>query len=270
MTLEQTHLTSTILSRMLFVISPAKTLDYETPATTDTLTTPGFLDDSAELVEVMKKKSAKQIAKLMGVSEKLATLNYDRFQTWQSPMPSADVKQAVLAFKGDVYLGLEAETLTAKQLDYAQDHLRILSGLYGILRPLDAMLPYRLEMGTKLKTQRGKDLYGFWGSRLTDSINEQLAATKSKYLVNLASNEYFGSLQTEGIEANVIAPVFKDMSNGKHKIISFFAKKARGMMAAYLIRGRVKTLKKLTAFDVDGYRYDAESSTESKPVFLRG
>ncbi|MEL6106808.1 MAG: peroxide stress protein YaaA [Planctomycetota bacterium] len=255
---------------MLSVLSPAKTLDYETPATTDTLTTPDFLDESAELVEVMKKKSAKQIAKLMGVSEKLATLNHERFQAWESPMPSGLVKQAVLAFKGDVYLGLEAETLTAKQLDYAQTHLRILSGLYGVLRPLDAMLPYRLEMGAKLKTKRGKDLYSFWGSQLTDAVNEQLASTKSKYLVNLASNEYFNSLQAKDIEAQIISPTFKDMSNGKYKMISFFAKKARGMMAAYLIRGRVKTLKKLTAFDVDGYRYDADSSTETNPVFLRG
>ncbi|MEO1528831.1 MAG: peroxide stress protein YaaA [Planctomycetota bacterium] len=255
---------------MLSLLSPAKTLDYETPATTDTLTTPDFLDHSAELVEILKKKSVKQIGKLMGISEKLATLNHERFQTWQNPMPPAEVKQAVLAFKGDVYLGLEAGTLTAKQLGYAQDHLRILSGLYGMLRPLDAMLPYRLEMGTKLKTSRGSDLYSFWGASLTAAINEQLAATKSKYLINLASNEYFQSVRAGEIEANIISPTFKDLSNGKYKIISFFAKKARGMMAAYLIRGRVKTLKKLTAFDSDGYRYDEESSTESKPVFLRG
>ena len=255
---------------MLSVLSPAKTLDYESPAITETLTTPDFLADSADLVDVLRKKSAKQIGKLMGISEKLAVLNHERFQAWENPMPSDAVKQAVLAFKGDVYLGLEADTLTTKQLDFAQDHLRILSGLYGMLRPLDAMLPYRLEMGTKLKTGRGKDLYEFWGAKLTDALNAQLTATKSKYLINLASNEYFNSIQADEIEATVIAPVFKDFSNGKYKIISFFAKKARGTMAAYLIRSRAKTLKKLTAFDADGYRYDEESSTETRPVFLRG
>lgn len=255
---------------MLIVLSPAKTLDYESKPRIRTLTTPGLLDQSVKLVEVLKKKTPKQIAALMGVSDALAELNHQRYQDWEMPMPAAATKQAVLAFKGDVYLGMQADRMTEKQLLYAQDHLRILSGLYGILRPLDAMLPYRLEMGTKLKTRGEKDLYGFWGSRITDSINAQLATIKTGPLLNLASNEYFRSLQKKDIQSEVISPVFKDLSNGNYKVVSFFAKKARGTMASWVIRNKVKTLKKLIQFDSDGYRYDEPSSTDAAPVFLRG
>lgn len=255
---------------MLILLSPAKTLDYETETKLPTKTTPEWIDEAAKLVETLKKKTPKQLAALMGISDKLALLNHQRYQDWQTPMPEAETKQAALAFKGEVYLGLEADQMTKKQLEYAQEHLRILSGLYGILRPLDAMLPYRLEMGTALKTRRGKDLYAFWGNRITQSINEQLDAIGSKYLLNLASNEYFRSVQAKDIQAEIIAPVFKDQSKGKYRVISYFAKKARGTMASWVIRNKVKTTNKLLQFDGDGYRYDEASSSESAPVFLRG
>lgn len=255
---------------MLIILSPAKTLDFETESKIQTKTSPEFLDESAKLVAILKKKTPKQIAALMGVSDNLAQLNHQRYQEWESPMPDSATRQAVLAFKGDVYLGLEADRMTEKQLLYAQDYLRILSGLYGVLRPLDAMLAYRLEMGTTLKNRRGKDLYAFWGLQITNSINEQLIASKSRYLLNLASNEYFRSIKKNQIDAEIISPVFKDQSNGKYRVISYFAKKARGVMASWVIRNKIKTTKKLIAFDGDGYRYDAESSTETSPVFLRG
>ncbi len=254
---------------MLTVLSPAKTLDYETPASIDVKTLPQWIDESAVLAKKLKSKTLKQLVALMGISDNLAELNHERYQLWQSPMPDGATKQAVLAFKGDVYIGLEASTMTKKQLLYAQDHLRILSGLYGLLRPLDAMLPYRLEMGTSLKTKRGKDLYAFWGDRITQSLNDQLAQCEAKHLLNLASNEYFRSVHRKDIAAPIVSPVFKDLSNGKFRVISFFAKKARGTMAAWCVRHKVKTTKKLIQFAEHGYEYDTESSTETKPVFLR-
>lgn len=254
---------------MLIVLSPAKTLDYDTPAQTKKITEPALLADSAQLVDRLKELSQKQLKALMGISDDLAELNHDRFQHWESPMPRDAVKQAVLAFKGDVYRGLQADQMTEKQLLYAQDHLRILSGLYGVLRPLDAMLPYRLEMGTPLKNARGKDLYDFWGTRLTELINEQLSANKSRILLNLASQEYFRSLDADRLQADVVSPVFKDEKNGAFKVITVYAKQARGTMASWVIRTRAKTLKKLIQFDEDGYRYDPDSSTPSQPVFLR-
>lgn len=255
---------------MLIVLSPAKTLDFESEPTAQPQTIPQWIDESARLVDVLKKKTPKQIAALMGVSANLAELNHQRYQDWQLPMPPEATRPAVLAFKGDVYLGLEADRWTAKQLDYAQKHLRILSGLYGVLRPLDAMLPYRLEMGTALSTRRGKDLYAFWGSRITQSINEQLAETKDRYLLHLASGEYFRSIEKKKIDAEIIAPVFKDLSKGNYRVISYFAKQARGRMASWVIRNRVKTTKKLIQFCEDGYQYDEASSTAAAPVFLRG
>ncbi|KAA5542232.1 peroxide stress protein YaaA [Roseiconus nitratireducens] len=254
---------------MLIVLSPAKTLDYDTPAQTKKITEPALLADSAQLVDRLKELSQKQLKALMGISDDLAELNHDRFQHWESPMPRDAVKQAVLAFKGDVYRGLQADQMTEKQLLYAQDHLRILSGLYGVLRPLDAMLPYRLEMGTPLKNARGKDLYDFWGTRLTELINEQLSANKSRILLNLASQEYFRSLDADRLQADVVSPVFKDEKNGTFKVITVYAKQARGTMASWVIRTRAKTLKKLIQFDEEGYRYDPDSSTPSQPVFLR-
>lgn len=259
---------------MLTVLSPAKTLDYETPVSIDVKTSPQWMDESAVLAKKLKSKTPKQLVALMGISDNLAELNHERYQLWQNPMPDDATKQAVLAFKGDVYLGLEASAMTRKQLLYAQDHLRILSGLYGLLRPLDAMLPYRLEMGTSLKTRRGKDLYVFWGDRITRSLNDQLAQCGAKYLLNLASNEYFRSVHRKDIAAPIVSPVFKDLSSGdlssgKFRVISFFAKKARGTMAAWCVRHKVKTTKKLIQFAEDGYEYDTENSTETKPVFLR-
>lgn len=254
---------------MLILLSPAKTLDYDTPAKPPAETQPQLLEKSEELAKVLKQLSPQDLAGLMSISDELAELNFNRFQDWESPMPASGSKPAVLAFKGDVYIGLKAGEMTDKQLLYAQDHLRILSGLYGLLRPLDLMLPYRLEMGTKLKTRAGKTLYDFWGARITDLVESQVEAVDAKFVLNLASNEYFRSVQHKKLSVPVVSPVFKDFNNGKYKVISFFAKQARGTMAAWAIKSKAKTLKKLVQFDGDGYQYDPESSTDAKPVFLR-
>lgn len=253
---------------MLLILSPSKTIQESSQSPVKPVSQPELLDQSAVLVKQLAKLTQKKLQTLMATSEKLTELNYQRYQAWQAPLPKS-APAAILAFQGDVYAGLNAEQLTHAQLKYAQDHLRILSGLYGVLRPLDAMLPYRLEMGTKMRTAKGSSLYHFWGEQLTDSINAQLAATKSKLLVNLASNEYFKSLKAKLLVADVVTPVFKDASNGKYRMVSVFAKKARGTMAAWMIRKKVKTYQKLITFAEDGYYYDEASSTESKPVFLR-
>ena len=255
---------------MLIVLSPAKTLDFETPASITKATSPALLKETAELIAILKQQSPKQLGQLMGISEKLSELNHQRYQDFEIPLPKKGTKQAAFAFQGDVYQGLLASEMTEKQLLYAQDHLRILSGLYGALRPLDRMLPYRLEMGTSLKNKAGKDLYAFWGDKITDSVSKQIAATKSKFLLNLASNEYFRSVKAKQLSCPVVSPAFKEFKNGKYKIISFFAKKARGTMASWVIRNRVKSIAKLANFNEDGYQFDEESSTEDVPVFLRG
>lgn len=203
----------------------------------------------------------------MGVSEKIGDLNAQRFQDWTPPFKKSNAKAALFAFKGDVYVGLDAETLSSEQLNYAQDHLRLLSGLYGVLKPLDLIQPYRLEMGTKLKNNRGKNLYEFWGSTLTESINQELK--DDDLIINLASQEYFKSLKKKDLRANLISPEFKDYKNGQYKVISFFAKKARGMMARYLIEKKVGDLKGLIKFNTDGYKYSSEHSKEDQPVFIR-
>ena len=254
---------------MLTLLSPAKTLDYETPATTSTSSQPRFLDDSAELIDVLRKYSPDEIGGLMKLSDKLAELNVERYSSWQLPLNESNAKQAILAFKGDVYTGLEAETLRQQDLEYAQQHVRMLSGLYGILKPLDMMAPYRLEMGTKLKNPRGKDLYEFWGNTLTESLNNELAEHDSKVVVNLASNEYFKSVKTKQLSGELITPVFKDEKNGNFKIISFYAKKARGMMARYIIDNRIDTPEELKAFNVAGYKYCPEDSKGNTWVFNR-
>lgn len=254
---------------MLIVISPAKTLDYETPATTKKSTQPALLDDSQILVDRIRTMPPQAISELMGVSDKLGALNYDRFQQWQQPFTKDNAKQAVLAFKGDVYTGLEAEQFNTDELAFAQKHLRILSGLYGVLRPLDLMQPYRLEMGTKLDNERGKDLYQFWGDRITDLLNKQLKTLKSKRLVNLASNEYFKSVNTKALGAEVITPIFKDKKQGKYRVISFFAKKARGLMTAYAIHKGITEASKLKHFQEEGYAYNKELSTGNEWVFTR-
>ncbi|MBD8806875.1 MULTISPECIES: peroxide stress protein YaaA [Pseudomonas syringae group] len=254
---------------MLMVISPAKTLDFETPPTTKRFTQPQYLDHSQELISQLRELAPAQIAELMHLSDKLAGLNAARFGSWTPAFTPENAKQALLAFKGDVYTGLQAETLSEDQLDYAQKHLRMLSGLYGLLRPLDLMQPYRLEMGTRLANARGKDLYAFWGTRISEWLNEALADQGDDLLLNLASTEYFSAVKRSALNARIIDTEFKDLKNGQYKIISFYAKKARGMMSRFVIEERIDSPEALRAFDVQGYRYNAELSTPSKLVFLR-
>ena len=254
---------------MLIVVSPAKNLDYETAPATMVHSMPDMLDDSAELIQGLKKLAVHDVAGLMKLSDKLAFLNYERFQNWSLPFDESNAKQAVLAFNGDVYTGLDANSFAKKDFNFAQKHFRILSGLYGILRPLDLMQPYRLEMGTKFENTRGKDLYAFWGEKITQAINEHMADIKSDLLINLASNEYFKSVKPKLLNAQVIEPQFKDWKNGQFKMISFFAKKARGMMARYIIQNQIKDAEGLKGFDDDGYEYNEALSIEKKPVFTR-
>lgn len=254
---------------MLIVISPAKTLDYETPATTKKSSQAALLDESQDLIDDLKKLAPQDISKLMGISDKLGSLNYDRYQQWQRPFTKTNAKQAVLAFKGDVYTGLDAESLSQDELSFAQQHLRILSGLYGVLKPLDLMQAYRLEMGTKFNNSRGKDLYEFWGERITDILNKQLKSVKSDVLLNLASNEYFKAVKKDKLKAKIITPIFKDMKNGQYKIISFYAKKARGLMSAYAIKKGITEAAKLKRFNWEGYSYNKELSKGDDWVFTR-
>ncbi len=254
---------------MLTVISPAKTLDYDTPPVTERFTLPLHLDHSQELIEQLRAMSPAQISELMHLSDKLAGLNAARFGSWTPAFTPENAKQALLAFKGDVYTGLDAQTLTEDDLSYAQDHLRMLSGLYGLLRPLDLMQPYRLEMGTKLANARGKDLYAFWGTRISEWLNEALAEQGDDVLLNLASNEYFSAVKRSALKARVINVDFKDLKNGQHKIISFYAKKARGMMSRFVIEERISDPTQLKQFEVQGYYYSAEQSKAEHLVFLR-
>ena len=254
---------------MLIVISPAKTLDFETPPKVPTFTIPDFLDDSAELIDELRSYEPYRLGDLMGISPKLADLNSNRYHNWSLPFTAGNAKQSVLAFKGDVYAGLDADNLDADDLQFAQAHLRILSGLYGVLKPLDLMQPYRLEMGTKLKNRRGKDLYDFWDDRINKTLNDELAGQDSPVLVNLASNEYFKSVQAESLNARIVTPTFKEERNGEYKFISFTAKKARGLMSRYIIRNRLAEPDDLRGFDLEGYRYNASLSTQDKPTFAR-
>ena len=254
---------------MLIVLSPAKTLDYETPTTTDVHTMPDFIPHSAELVEVLKKMPPAEIASLMQVSDTLAHLNAGRFASWSTSFTQENARQAVLAFNGDVYEGFDAPSLTEKQLAYAQSHLRILSGLYGVLRPLDLMQPYRLEMGTRLANARGKDLYAFWGNFVTEALNEELVSRNSAALVNLASEEYFKVVKPKLLKVPVITPVFEDWKGGKYKVISFFAKRARGLMARYAAVKGISQPENLKQFDLEGYAFEADASSERTWVFRR-
>ena len=252
---------------MFIVVSPAKNLDYETAPATTEYTQPELLDHAAELMEVCRTLSPADLSSLMGISDKLAALNVARFGSWSQPFDTENAKQAVLAFNGDVYTGLDANSFSADDFAFAQSHLRILSGLYGLLKPLDLMQPYRLEMGTKLANSRGKHLYEFWGTVITDKLNEHMS--DDELLVNLASNEYFKSVKKRQLNAEIIEPAFKDWKNGQYKMISFFAKKARGQMARFLIQNRVDTVEGLLEFDLDGYSYNEALSTPAKPVFTR-
>ena len=251
---------------MLIVISPAKTLDFETVATTESYSQPRFLKQSKLLIDELKNLSTADIASLMKLSDKLAGLNMVRFQTWHSPFNLDNAKQALLAFKGDVYTGLDASTLDDTGLEFAQHHLRILSGLYGLLKPLDLMQPYRLEMGTKFPNAKGKDLYQFWGKQLRESIEAELV---DDVLINLASNEYFKAVEAKKLKARIITPVFKDWKNGQYKIISFYAKRARGLMSRYIIDHKINQPENIKQFDSQGYRYSPEMSEADQWVFLR-
>ena len=254
---------------MLIVLSPAKTLDYTVDAKSNH-TAPQFLSQSSKLIKTLKEKEPKDIASLMGLSDKLASLNFDRYQSWKAAKTvSSDAKPSMLVFKGDVYQGLEANKFNAKQIKFAQKHLRILSGLYGILRPMDVIKPYRLEMGTKLKTEKGKNLYEFWGNSVQDNVVDDLTSQKSDLLINLASKEYFSVLGKMPEYINVVSPVFKDFKNGEHKIISFYAKRARGLMAKWIIENNIKDFEKLSKFNLDGYYFSKKDSTVTEPVFLR-
>lgn len=260
---------------MLIVLSPAKTLDFESaitprlPATKTSDRQPIFIDQSRRLAERLKRETPAGLRQMMGISEPLAELNHQRFQDWEAPHPTQGSKEAMFAFQGDVYQGLQAETFTTRQIERAQDQLRILSGLYGVLRPLDRMLPYRLEMGTSLEGDWGKDLYAFWGDQVAEVLADQMQQNRSRFLLNLASNEYIRVVNQSRLPAPVVSPAFKEVKNGKARIISFFAKKARGAMAAWVIRKQVKTVAKLIQFAEDGYRYHPEASTPSVPVFER-
>jgi cytoplasmic iron level regulating protein YaaA (DUF328/UPF0246 family) len=254
---------------MISIISPAKTFDYKTAVTVKKSTLPEYVPRCSELVNLMRKKSSQDIASLMGVSDKIAQLNFERFADWSENFTSKNSRQSLLAFKGDVYIGLNAYVFSPDDFEFAQQHLRILSGLYGILRPLDLVQPYRLEMGIKLANDKGSDLYQFWGDSIADSLNRQLQESDSDTLINLASNEYFKSVNTHSLNAKIVTPVFKDYKNGKYKIISFYAKKARGLMAAWLITNRITDPENLNQFDLAGYKYSNRDSSDGQLIFLR-
>ena len=254
---------------MLILLSPAKTLDFSSIDVTKN-SIPEFLEQTQTLVDDLKGKSTEELTALMGVSAKIAELNVDRFHSYSAPKKSGpEVKQALFAFKGDVYKDWPLNEYSAEDLDFAQEHLRILSGLYGMLRPLDLIRAYRLEMGTPLQTDQGKGLYKFWGTQLTDRLNAAMKSMNEPFIVNLASNEYFKAVQPKSLQAPVIAPVFKDWKNGKYKIISFFAKRARGAMADYLLRSRITTVDGIKGFTGMGYQYAPDGSTNENPLFLR-
>ena len=254
---------------MLILVSPAKSLDYETPPLVADNTQPLFLDDSQELIDQLKKLPPAKVGKLMNISDKLAQLNAQRFKEWKQPLTTDTAKQCLFAFQGDVYKGMDADTMKKNDVKFAQKHLRILSGLYGVLRPLDLMLPYRLEMGTKFVNKHGQNLYHFWGDSVTDVLNAELDNLKKPFVVNLASNEYFKVVNKNKLVTDTISPVFKDKKNGEYKLISFYAKKARGMMARYIMDNRVLKPADLQDFDTAGYKYNKKMSTDSEPVFTR-
>ena len=255
---------------MIALIAPAKRLDYDSDLSVEDFSIAEHLKESKKLIKELQKKSPEDLSSLMGLSENLSILNFERNMNWQVPKkPSNEVRQAIFAFKGDVYVGLDSETLSKSDINYAQKNLAILSGLYGLLKPLDLMYPYRLEMGTKMKNENGKNLYEFWGNKITTSINALAKKNNSKGIINLASVEYFTSVKPENLDLPVYSPVFKDFKNGKYKIISFFAKKARGSMARFVIQNKIKNPRDLNKFNLDGYKYSAKDSSEYSPVFLR-
>lgn len=253
---------------MLMVISPAKTLDYESSLATEQHSQPDFLDDACELVDQLKTLEPHQVSNLMSISDKLGQLNAERFQQWKTPFTPDNARQAILAFKGDVYTGLDAERFSDKEFEFAQKHLRMLSGLYGVLKPLDLMQPYRLEMGTRFENTRGKDLYAFWGDLITRELNRLLEADDG-VLVNLASNEYFKSVRKKELNGRLVTPQFKDWKNGQYKMISFYAKKARGLMCRYAIENGITQADDLKGFNLEGYYFSPEQSDQNNWLFLR-
>ncbi len=254
---------------MLAVISPAKTLDFESPSLTNSSSCPEFLDHSESLINKLRTLSESKLSSLMSISSKLAALNQQRYQDWNLPFTASNSKQAIMAFKGDVYTGFNFEKYNEKDFAYAQSHLRILSGLYGLLRPLDLIQPYRLEMGTKLRTPQGKDLYEFWSSTLTNAINGAIKNSGIQILVNLASNEYYNVVDKSALRGRVITPIFKDQKRGDFKVVSFFAKKARGAMSDYLVRHRIGEPEGLKEFNGLGYRFNQNLTSDDNWVFTR-
>ncbi len=255
---------------MIHLISPAKSLDFETPAKTSISSDYVFKQESTQIMKELKKASREKLMDLMSISENLADLNFKRNQNWDiSLMDKSTAKQAVLAFTGDVYTGMNPTTFSDTDFEYAQQHLLILSGLYGLLRPMDMILPYRLEMGTSFSVNNSKNLYGYWGAKIANEINESLKGHHEKVIINLASNEYFKAVDKKALDATIITPEFKDEKNGKLKIISFYAKKARGMMSNYIIKNRIANVEDLKGFDYEGYHYSSDLSTKTKLVFTR-
>lgn len=254
---------------MLTVISPAKSLDFESPIATTKTTKPRFLKQSQQIIDQIKVLAPQDIASLMKLSDKLAILNYDRFQDFKTPFTKKNARASVFAFRGDVYLGLDADSLSTDDLNFAQKHLRILSGLYGVLRPLDLIQAYRLEMGTKFKNNAGKNLYDFWGKSLNQSIEKELNKSDSQVLINLASNEYFKALKAKQLSHQIITPVFKDFKNGQYKVISFFAKRARGLMSRYIIQNQIEQPEDLKGFKLGGYKISKKLSSDREFVFTR-
>ncbi len=254
---------------MLFLLSPAKSLDYDTPLDPQPHTAPLFVKQSQELIALLRTQSPLQIAALMSLSDKLAALNVARYQAWSPKASLKNARQAILAFDGDVYSGLDARSLCAEDLAWSQEHVCILSGLYGVLRPLDLLQPYRLEMGTRLANDKGSNLYHYWGTQIADYLNTRLRSDISPVVINLASQEYFKAVDTKTLKARVVECVFEDFKNGQYKVISFFAKHARGAMARYAITHQLVKPEQLRAFDVDGYAWSAEQSTPARYVFRR-
>jgi len=254
---------------MLIVVSPAKSLYDHCPVQFEPFSQVDFLPEAEKVVSVLKKKKPAQLAGLMGISPKLAELNYQRFQAWSPPFTPENSWQAVLMFNGDVYQGLKAETFTASEFETAQQQLRILSGVYGLLKPLDLIQPYRLEMGTNVSVARKKNLYEFWKTRITAKLNQEFSETGKKVLVNLASNEYFGAIDTKKLKARIITPAFKEHKNGQYQMVSFFAKRARGLMSRFIIQNQISNPEEMKAFDMEGYYFNNELSNGDSWVFTR-
>ena len=255
---------------MITVISPAKKLDFDSPLPTMDVTTPDFLGQSRKLNKILREYPELDLMELMHISKNIAELNVQRNKQWKTPFTTKNARPALLAFKGDVYQGLDAATMKPADLKFSQKHLRILSGLYGLLRPLDLMQAYRLEMGTKLANASGNNLYEFWGETLTNKLNEELSSQRSKFLINLASNEYFKAVKPRLLDGEVITPAFKERKNGTYKMIGIFAKKARGLMSRYMIKNRIDQPEELKSFDLDGYAFNEKLSNDSNWVFTRG